>query len=176
MAARIPRTQADDSRKGLPVKVLDIPQRPPPTAPAGCSMTVLPPLPEQELWSGNAVREKDQLGSRSDIDQERFPSASRVRNPNPSRGSSLMFIPNGSLETMGNLSAPSLYTRAEVGSIDIDYRPTVQMELPAADTLSTTPLSPLLAQDRELLFGLSFPNCFKCFEYEREAESWMPVP
>ena len=87
-----------------------------------------------------------------------------------------MFIPNGSLETMGNLTAPSLYTRAEVGSIDIDYRPTVQMELPAVDILSTTPPSPPLAQDRELLFALSFLNCFKCFEYEDGIESWRPVP
>ena len=80
----------------------------------------------------------------------------------PSR-SSLMLVPNGSLETIGNLSAPSIYTLAEEGSIDSGYLPTEQVELPAADTLSTTPPSspptsllvttpsPLPARDRELL-------------------------
>ena len=78
-----------------------------------------------------------------------------------------MLIPNGSLETIGNLSAPSIYTLAEEGSIDIGYLPTVQVELPGADILSTTSPSPpptsLLVttpsppppQDGELLFGPS---------------------
>ena len=75
-----------------------------------------------------------------------------------------MLVQNGSLETIGNLSAPSIYTLAEEGPVDIDYLPTVQVELPVADTLSTTPPLPLPtsllvttpstppAQDGELLF------------------------
>ena len=87
-----------------------------------------------------------------------------------------MFIPNGSPETMGNLSAPSFYRQARVGSSNIYYRPTPQLEPPAVDTLSTTLTSPLPAQDRELLFELSFLGCFKCFEYEDETKGWRSVP
>lgn len=57
-APKMKRTQADGSSKDLRLKVPDIPQKPPPTAPAGYLMTIPSPIPEKEPRSANPFRRK----------------------------------------------------------------------------------------------------------------------
>ena len=149
-APGIKRTQPDGSSKDLHLKVPDIPQRPPPTAPAGYSMTIPSPIPEQEPRFANSFRRKGwrkmpevyPIWDPSDIDQKRLPSPEpRVRGQEPedrttprqsaTRLPQLEYSnPNSSVTSIGisTLSSPSsesFVKAADISTVTLPMREAV---------------------------------------------------
>ncbi|KAF8261588.1 hypothetical protein EI94DRAFT_1810040 [Lactarius quietus] len=101
-------------------------------------------LQQLELSTADTVDDQSQSSSSAPPTDIAHILRLRYMNSNPDvpsiSGSSLYLVQNGSLETMSNVSGPPSHsTPVAVGSIDIDYRPTVQVELPTTETLSITP-------------------------------------